>query len=90
MVSVHDTGPGMKNGTIDKIKRLLDTGKVSSLKGNGMALGNVNKRLNLYYRQHELKGINISSKVNEGTCVSFEIPKNRGGSDAGKNDFNRG
>ncbi len=90
IISVLDTGPGMETETINKIKRLLDTGKVSSIKGNGMALGNVNKRLNLYYRQHELNGINISSKINEGTCVSFEIPINRSVTYAEKNDFNRG
>ncbi|WP_175638704.1 sensor histidine kinase [Metabacillus schmidteae] len=90
MISIVDTGPGMETEKINKIKSLLDTGKVSSLKGNGMALGNVNKRLNLYYRQHELNGINISSKVNEGTCVSFEIPINRSVLYAEKNDFNRG
>ncbi|WP_368659018.1 sensor histidine kinase [Metabacillus halosaccharovorans] len=89
-ISVLDTGPGMETDTIKKIKGLLDKGKVSSLKGNGMALSNVNKRLNLYYKQHELNGINISSKRNEGTCVSFQIPINRGGAYAEKNNFNRG
>ncbi len=86
-ISVIDNGPGMEQETIDNIMSLLETGKVSSLKGNGMALGNVNKRLNLYYRHHEFSGINISSTINEGTYVTFEIPINRGGSYAEQNDL---
>jgi len=89
-IAVTDNGPGIELETINKIMNLLDTGKVSSLKGNGMALGNVNKRLNFYYKHHELNGIQLSSKFNGGTCVTFDIPINRGGAHDEKNNLDRG
>lgn len=77
LISVRDNGPGMEKEAIDKIHNLLETGKVYSMRGNGMAIANVNKRLQLYYKQNETNQINITSEENKGTCFTFEVPIDR-------------
>ncbi|OAS86828.1 MULTISPECIES: cache domain-containing sensor histidine kinase [Metabacillus] len=78
IILVKDNGPGMDQVTIDKIMTKIEAGKVTSLKGNGMAIANVNKRLQLYYKEYEISRIAINSIVNEGTCFTFEVPINGG------------
>ncbi|KKI94055.1 histidine kinase [Bacillus sp. SA1-12] len=80
VISIKDNGPGMDQETIDRIMTVIDSGKVSSIKGNGMAIANVNKRLQLYYNENNLGKIVISSEVNKGTCLTFEVPINGGSS----------
>ncbi|WP_078547652.1 sensor histidine kinase [Litchfieldia alkalitelluris] len=74
VIKVIDDGIGMDKETIERILRQVETGEVSSLKGNGVAIANVNKRLQLYYQDSTYKGISITSEVNKGTCFEFEIP----------------
>ncbi|MFC4320468.1 sensor histidine kinase [Litchfieldia salsa] len=73
-IKVIDDGVGMDQETIERILKQVRTGEVSSLKGNGVAIANVNKRLQLYYQDSTYKGITITSEVNKGTCFMFEIP----------------
>ncbi|MGM7719874.1 cache domain-containing sensor histidine kinase [Metabacillus sp. Hm71] len=80
VITVKDNGPGMDQETIDRIMTVIDTGKVSSIKGNGMAIANVHKRLQLYYKENNLGQIVISSELNNGTCFTFEVPINGGAS----------
>ena len=42
-----------------------------------MAIANVNKRLQLYYKQNETNQINITSEENKGTSFTFEVPIDR-------------
>ncbi|MDQ0229351.1 cache domain-containing sensor histidine kinase [Metabacillus malikii] len=74
LISIQDNGPGMKKEAINDIYNLLETGKVYSMRGNGMAIANVNKRLILYYNQEAEKLITITSEEKKGTCFTFEIP----------------
>ena len=82
LIEVTDDGSGMDQNTIDWIYRSMEEGTVSSLKGNGIAITNVQKRLDLYYKQYQSGGLVIESEVNRGTRVSFEIPIDGGMNDA--------
>lgn len=74
VIKVMDDGAGMDENTLHSIMYSLKTGNVSSIKGKGMAIANVHKRLQLYYKDYEVSGLSIVSEVNKGTCVTFEIP----------------
>ncbi|MDL4840299.1 sensor histidine kinase [Aquibacillus rhizosphaerae] len=75
-VTVEDNGNGIEEETLRWIYQSIEQGGNSSLKGNGIALANVHKRLHLYYQNHNLKGLEIDSVVEKGTRISFEIPIN--------------
>ncbi len=63
---IRDDGIGMEQ---EKIKTLMD----SNIKHKSVGLTNINRRLMKYYQ----KGLSISSRVGEGTSVTFEIPCNK-------------
>ena len=73
-VKVEDDGIGMDEETINWLYRSMHEQKTVAIKGNGMAIANVQKRLELYYDPTEVSGLRIESKLKEGTCVTFEIP----------------
>ncbi|MCM3600455.1 sensor histidine kinase [Robertmurraya korlensis] len=73
-VLVEDDGPGITQEKLESIKQSMQSGGISSKKGNGMAISNVHKRLELYYQDQLKKGLSIISEVNMGTKVSFVIP----------------
>ncbi|QGQ47769.1 sensor histidine kinase [Metabacillus sediminilitoris] len=73
-IKVKDNGMGIEHETLNKINRAIENDYASSMKGIGMALTNVNKRLQLYYDQHNLKNLSLMSKQGNGTIVTFEIP----------------
>ncbi|MBT2729551.1 sensor histidine kinase [Bacillus sp. ISL-75] len=76
-ILVEDNGPGIKQEKLDSIKHAMQSGGVISIsKGNGMAISNVHKRLELYYQDRLKSGLTINSEVNIGTTVSFVIPVN--------------
>lgn len=77
-IIVSDDGPGIDPDKLDYIKKTMETGERSSITGNGMALSNVHKRLQLYYQEKLTQGLAITSEVNVGTTVSFVIPINGG------------
>ncbi|WP_150270297.1 sensor histidine kinase [Paenibacillus tepidiphilus] len=80
-VSVSDNGPGMDEDKLRALYRTLDGGPSISVKGNGVGLFNVQRRLKLYYSgvEGEMEGLQIVSKPGQGTVIAFEIP-NHGGS----------
>lgn len=75
-VLVEDDGPGIAQEKLESIKQAIQSGGINSKKGNGMAISNVHKRLELYYQDGLRKGLTIVSEVNRGTKVYFEIPVN--------------
>lgn len=75
-VLVEDDGPGITQEKLESIKQAMQSGGINSKKGNGMAISNVHKRLELYYQDRLRKGLSIVSEVNMGTKVSFVIPVN--------------
>ncbi|WP_198135356.1 sensor histidine kinase [Alkaliphilus metalliredigens] len=74
VIKVIDDGPGIEVDALYSIMQSLKFGRVASIKEKGMAIANVHKRLKLYYKDDEGSGLSIESKVNQGTCVTFEIP----------------
>ncbi|MCT2537037.1 sensor histidine kinase [Aquibacillus koreensis] len=77
-IKVTDNGPGMKPEKIKSIYLSLQEGGVTSIKGKGIAISNVQKRLHLYYQNEHLEGIKIESEKDKGTSISFDIPLNGG------------
>lgn len=73
-VIVEDDGPGIPQEKLEAIQLALHSGGMDSKKGNGMAISNVHKRLELYYQDRLKKGLTIVSEVAIGTKVSFVIP----------------
>ncbi|RIW37430.1 sensor histidine kinase [Bacillus salacetis] len=82
-VVVEDDGPGISQEKLRSIYEAMEGGGVlSNPSGNGMAITNVNKRLQLYYPNRMEVGLTIVSQPDIGTKVSFEIPvKGEGDSD---------
>ncbi|WP_027936903.1 ATP-binding protein [Anaeroarcus burkinensis] len=66
MLRVEDDGPGMEEAAL---KRLLDGKNVSDV---GIGLPNIHKRLQRHYG----KGLQVTSKLQEGTVVTAFIPRN--------------
>ncbi|WP_239584175.1 sensor histidine kinase [Aquibacillus albus] len=82
LIKVADDGPGIAQETIENIYQSIKLSDVPSRKGNGIALSNVQKRLDLYYRNDRLSGLKIESTEGKGTSVFFEIPLNGGENNA--------
>lgn len=78
-VTIEDNGSGMEAETLHDLKRVIENDGVSSFRKVGIALTNVNKRLQLYYEGFNLSGIQLYSEPGKGTIVTFEIP-GKGGS----------
>ncbi len=85
-IHVEDDGPGIKPEKLESIRQAIESGEIiSSKKGSGIAISNVNKRLELYFQERLKSRLTISSEVNVGTKASFVIPINGGGEDVEKN-----
>ncbi|GAE33704.1 cache domain-containing sensor histidine kinase [Halalkalibacter akibai] len=87
-IEVIDDGPGMNESQLETIKDHLKLNQVPAGKRNGMAIVNVNKRLQLYYPKNQSSELIVESKAGEGTKVMFEVPI-FGGDHHGENDSNR-
>lgn len=68
-LSVSDNGLGM---TEDMVERLLN-GDVSSKRGTGIGVKNVNERIRVYFGTEY--GLSIDSKPDEGTTIIIHLPK---------------
>ncbi len=77
-VTVEDNGPGIELETLKTLNLAIQNDNVSSFKGMGMALTNVNKRIKLYYNELDLKGLRLKSELGKGTMVIFDIPDKGG------------
>ena len=69
-IDVSDNGPGM---TQEKIDYIMHNKVVSSKRGSGIGVCNVNERIQLIYGKNY--GIMISSELDEGTVATITIPK---------------
>jgi two-component system sensor histidine kinase YesM len=66
LITVCDNGNGMDLGDVNETQRYSD------LKFSGIGIRNVEDRIKLYYGDEY--GLKISSKLNEGTSVTVELP----------------
>ncbi|WP_338130710.1 sensor histidine kinase [Cohnella ginsengisoli] len=82
-ISVIDDGLGMDEETLAKLLHKIEggSGQLSSKKGAGVAMSNVQRRLKLYYADAagDRSGLRIESKVGAGTIVRFDITIPPGG-----------
>ncbi|CAH0119783.1 hypothetical protein PAE9249_02291 [Paenibacillus sp. CECT 9249] len=74
IIEVEDDGPGIEESAVRSILRSLEQEAVVAMKGSGMAIANVNKRLRLYYDRAKIRDISIRSQAGQGTVITFEIP----------------
>lgn len=77
-ITVEDDGAGMDEEKLNSIQNALKTGTISSVHGKGMALYNIKKRLQFFYKEEADKLFSITSQVNKGTKVTIEVPINGG------------
>ncbi|MGO4497518.1 sensor histidine kinase [Paenibacillus sp. 2RAB27] len=75
-ITVRDDGPGMNEQTLLAVQESMERGSAPSAKGKGMAISNVQRRLQLYYPSlpETYRGLTITSCPGQGTSVSFDIP----------------
>lgn len=78
LVTVKDNGPGINREALNALNLAIKNDNVSSFKGMGMALTNVNKRIKLYYEGYDLSGLRLESGIGKGTTVLFEVPDKGG------------
>ncbi|WP_254664588.1 cache domain-containing sensor histidine kinase [Gottfriedia luciferensis] len=78
LVTVKDNGPGINRESLNALNLAIKNDNVSSFKGMGMALTNVNKRIKLYYEGYDLSGLRLESEIGKGTTVLFEVPDKGG------------
>lgn len=78
LVTVQDNGPGINKKALNALNLAIKNDNVSSFKGMGMALTNVNKRIKLYYEGYDLSGLRLESEIGKGTTVLFEVPDKGG------------
>lgn len=69
-IDVADNGPGMTQETIDHI---MHNKVISSKRGSGVGVRNVNERIQLIYGEDY--GVTITSELDEGTTATITIPK---------------
>ena len=69
-IDVADNGLGM---TEEKIEYIMNNKVVSSKRGSGIGVHNVNERIKLIYGNQY--GISITSELDEGTIATITIPK---------------
>lgn len=72
IIRVIDNGNGIDEQTLHEINQRLNGKEFSLSKGSGMAIVNVNRRLQLYYGED--RKLKIYSELGRGTSVSLKIP----------------
>ncbi len=77
-IVVKDDGQGMDELTKRKLKQSLKTKMGSPSKGSGLAMMNIQQRLDLTYSQFPKTKIQIDSQLTVGTTVTMIIPKKGG------------
>ena len=72
LLEVEDDGIGLTSERLAQLQAELDDDSGDMKLESGFAMGNVNKRIRLYYgRQY---GLSIRSEYNTGTCATLVIP----------------
>ena len=72
LLEVEDDGIGLTPERLQKLRAELDDDTGDMKLESGFAIGNVNKRIRLYYGR--LYGLSIRSEYNLGTCATLVIP----------------
>lgn len=72
IIDVADNGQGMSEEKIEELRKKWLENDTSS--GKGIGLTNVNKRIKMYHG--EQYGLNIKSRLGEGTTISVKLPRN--------------
>ncbi len=76
LLEVEDNGIGFTSEKLIQLQAELDDDSGEIKLESGFAIGNVNKRIRLYYgRQY---GLSVSSEYNTGTCATLIIPAIKG------------
>lgn len=70
-ISISDNGCGIEQNKLYELQELLDNSYRDD-NTNSIGIFNVNSRIKLFYGQKY--GLNIQSKVGEGTIVTIELP----------------
>ena len=73
LIQVRDNGIGISQDRLSDIRSGKTSHTSSDKNSNGVGLGNVQKRLNLYYNKENLFSID-SEGENMGTLVTIRIP----------------
>ena len=75
LLEVEDNGIGLTPERLAQLQAELndDSGEIKL--ESGFAIGNVNKRIRLYYGKQY--GLSVYSEYNTGTCVTLVIPAKR-------------
>ena len=68
-ITVHDTGVGMSEEKLEKLKNKLEEGNVSR---DSIGVGNVYRRFKIMYPEGQFK---IYSREEKGTLIKLQIPK---------------
>ena len=68
-ITVHDTGVGMSEEQLNKLKRKLEEGNVSR---DSIGVGNVYRRFKIMYPEGQFT---IYSREKKGTLIKLQIPK---------------
>ncbi|MFA9377739.1 MAG: sensor histidine kinase [Lachnotalea sp.] len=79
-IIIQDNGVGISQERLVEIRSGQCKSDENEDNSNGIGLGNVIERLNLYYRQGNLFTI-VSEGKNKGIMVTIKIPKERGHQD---------
>lgn len=69
-IDVTDNGPGM---SAEKVEYIMNNQVVSSKRGSGIGVRNVNERIKLIYGKEY--GVSVVSELDEGTTATIMIPK---------------
>ena len=72
LLEVEDNGIGFTPAKLDKLRAELDDDSGDIKLESGFGLGNVNKRIRLYYGKPY--GLSVQSEYTTGTCVTLVIP----------------
>ncbi|WP_280769664.1 sensor histidine kinase [Salipaludibacillus daqingensis] len=80
-ISIQDSGIGMDEEALEALVSSMKTRTVSltSKKGMGIAMSNIQQRMDLSYLDYPDASISIESEIQKGTTVTLVVPIMKGG-----------
>ncbi|WP_100404319.1 cache domain-containing sensor histidine kinase [Bacillus solitudinis] len=72
VIEVKDNGKGMVEETLEHIRKKVSLSVVMTSEENGIGLMNIEQRVQLLYG--DSNGLQFTSEVGEGTCVTLTVP----------------